>query len=120
MAITQGEIDDAIELFSAINVSIIGQITTRKMMGGLTIFSEGRAFALYHPDQGYFLKSDKQTHAAYEAEGLARFVIGEKDGKALTMNYYAVPDSAYDDHDILTHWTRLALDAALRAKPKKR
>ena len=115
MAISQSEIDDAIEFFS-----VIGPVTTRKMMGGLTVFFESRAFAIYDPSQGYFLKSDKHTHDIYETAGLSKFVVGEKDGVVQTMNYYAVPEAAYDDPDILREWTRHALDAALRAKPKKR
>lgn len=115
MPISQTEIDDAVELFSA-----LGPIRTRKMMGGLTIYAQDVTFAIYDPDQGYFLKSDKQTQALYEAEGLSRFTF-EMKGKTAIMNYYALPEDAYDDPEVLERWARLALDAGLRAKkPKKK
>jgi len=50
MAITQTEIEDAIELFSG-----LGPIRTRKMMGGLAIYAHDVTFAMYDPNQGYFL-----------------------------------------------------------------
>lgn len=114
MPITQTEIDDAIELFSR-----LGPIRTRKMMGGLTIYAQDVTFAIYDPDQGYFLKSDKQTQDIYEAEGLDRFTF-EMKGKTASMNYYALPEEAYDDPETLELWARRALDVALRAKKPKR
>lgn len=115
MAIAQTEVDDAVEMFQR-----LGPIHTRKMMGGLTIYAQDVTFAIYDPDQAYFLKSDKQTQHIYEAEGLARFTFEMKD-KTASMNYYAMPEAAYDDPDILEQWARMALDVALRAKrPKKK
>ena len=115
MAITQTEVDDAVEMFS-----VLGPIRTRKMMGGLTIYAQDVTFAIYDPDQGYFLKSDTQTQGIYEAEGLKRFTF-EMKGKTASMNYYALPEAAYDDSDTLEKWARLALDVGLRAKkPKKK
>ena len=115
MAISQTEIDDAIELFAC-----LGPIRTRKMMGGLTIYAQDVTFAIYDPVQGYFLKSDGQTQPLYEAEGLERFTF-EMKGKTASMNYYALPEDAYDDPDVLELWARRALDVALRAKkPKKK
>ena len=115
MAISQTEIDDAVEMFS-----VLGPIRTRKMMGGLTIYAQDVTFAIYDPDQGYFLKSDTHTQEIYEAEGLERFTF-EMKNKTASMNYYAMPEAAYDDPDILEEWARMALDVALRAKkPKKK
>jgi TfoX/Sxy family transcriptional regulator of competence genes len=39
--VAQGDIDRAIELFSG-----LGDITTRKMMGGLCLYHEGTIFAI--------------------------------------------------------------------------
>ena len=114
MAITQTEIDDAEELFS-----VLGPIRTRKMMGGLAIYAQDVTFSIYDPDQGYFLKSDKETQPIYEAEGLERFTFEMKD-KIASMNYYAMPEAAYDDPEVLERWARMALDVALRAKKPKR
>lgn len=118
MPITPTEVEDAMAQFS-----MLGPIRTRKMMGGLTLYAHNVTFAIYDPDQGYFLKSDDQTHADFEAVGAAKFSMDTKDGKTLTMNYYALPDEAYDDPEICEHWARKSLDVALRAaaakKPKR-
>ena len=115
MAISQSEIDDAIEFFS-----VIGPVTTRKMMGGLTIYAQDVTFAIYDPDSGYYLKSDAQTHDIFEEAGVSKFTFEMKDGKSATMNYYAMPEACYDDPDELLLWARRSLDVALRAKPKAR
>jgi DNA transformation protein len=41
MGVAQGDIDRAIELFSG-----LGDITTRKMMGGLCLYHDGTIFAI--------------------------------------------------------------------------
>ena len=115
MPITQTEIQDAIEMFSG-----LGPIRTRKMMGGLTIYAQDVTFAIYDPDQGYFLKSDDQTHDIFEDAGVSKFTFEMKNGKSATMNYYAMPDECYDDPDECLIWARRSLDVALRAKAKKK
>ncbi|WP_017930298.1 TfoX/Sxy family protein [Robiginitomaculum antarcticum] len=115
MPITPTEIEDAMAQFS-----MLGPIRTRKMMGGLTLYAHDVTFAFYAPDQGYFLKSDAQTHADFEAAGMARFIFVAKSGKSGTMNYFAMPDAAYDDPEICEHWARKSLDVALRAAAKKK
>lgn len=115
MAISQTEIDDAIEMFSP-----LGPIRTRKMMGGLTIYAHDMTFAIYDPDSGYYLKSDAQTHDLFEEAGVSKFTFEMKDGKSATMNYYAMPEDCYDDPDALMYWARLSLDVALRANSKKK
>lgn len=115
MAISQTEIDDAIELFSG-----LGPIRTRKMMGGLTIYAHDLTFAIYDPDSGYYLKSDDQTHQTFEEAGQSKFTFEMKDGKSATMNYYTLPEDCYDDPEALMRWARLSLDVAMRANAKKR
>ena len=114
MPITQTEIDDTVELFS-----MLGPIRVRKMMGGLAIYAHDVTFAMYDPEQGYFLKSDALTHREYEAEGMRKFEFETKDGKTLTMNYYGMDDAFYDDAELRETWARKALDVALRAAALK-
>ena len=115
MPITQTEVDDAVEMFSA-----LAPIRTRKMMGGLSIYAQDVTFAIYDPDRGYYLKSDDLTHDEFERAGVEKFSFEMKDGKVATMNYYAMPEECYDDPDSLLTWARLSLDVALRAKRKKK
>jgi len=114
MAITQGEIDMVLELFEP-----LAPIKYRKMMGGLTIYAADVTFAIYDPDEGYYLKSDEQTHHYFEDEGLSKFEFAKKDGSIATMNYFPMPERC-DDPEELEVWARRSLDVALRAKAKKK
>jgi len=115
MPITQTEIADAEDLFSP-----VGVIRTRKMMGGLMIYANDLPFALYDPDNGYFLKVDDINRADFIEAGIEPFTFEMKDGKTAKMNYYALPELCYDDPDELEIWGRKAYEAALRAKAKKK
>lgn len=115
MAITQSEIDMVLELFEP-----LAPIKYRKMMGGLTIYAADVTFAIYDPDEGYYLKSDDQTHHYFEDEGLSKFEFAKKDGSIATMNYFPMPERCYDDPEELEIWARRSLDVALRAKAKKK
>ena len=99
--------------------SPFGAITIRKMFGGAGIYCDGRIFAICD-DEDVWLKVDDVTRAKFEEAGLKPFEI-EMNGKKGTMSYYKPPDDIYDDNDVLTYWTGLALGAAQRAaKPKKK
>ena len=115
MAITQNDIDMVLELFEP-----LAPIKTRKMMGGLTIYSADVTFAIYDPDEGIYLKSDEETHVLFEDENLSKFEFAKKDGNVATMNYYPMPERCYDDPEELEIWARRSLDVALRAKAKNK
>lgn len=98
-----------------------GSIRIRKMFGGAGVYCDGLFIALLDDDMLYF-KADDATREAFEKEGLKRFIFQPKDGPAMAMNYYAAPETAYEDDDELRRWTALALEAARRqtaGKPKK-
>ncbi len=92
-----------------------GVITIRKMFGGAGVYCDGAIFAITGDDD-LWLKVDDVTRAEFETAGLAPFVVEFSKGKAGTMSYYNAPDEIYDDNDVLTHWTELALGASRRAK----
>jgi len=119
MSISQTEIDDAVEMFSGALFSALGPIRTRKMMGGLTLYAHDLTFAIYDPDQGYFLKVDETNREDYLTEGLEPFQFEFKNGKSGTMNYYPMPERCYDDPEERSVWARKAVDVALRAHAKK-
>jgi len=96
----------------------IGTITSRPMMGGRTIYCDGTVFAIAVQGELLF-KADAESDAIWDAEGAARFVYGEKDGKPQTMNYRHAPSDVYDDADALCRWAELAIAAGRRVKPKR-
>ncbi|MBU6267707.1 MAG: TfoX/Sxy family protein [Sphingomonadales bacterium] len=98
----------------------IGELRSRAMMGGATLYCGGTVFAIVDEDQLWF-KADKVSDAVWDAEGCPRFTY-DAGGKTGTMNYRRAPDAVYDDADELRRWGELALEAGRRAparKPKK-
>jgi DNA transformation protein len=96
----------------------IGTVTTRRMMGGATLYCDGTVFAILAFDELWF-KADAESDAAWDSAGADRFTYDAK-GRTMVMNYRRAPPDAYDDADALRDWARLAIEAGLRAPPRKR
>lgn len=93
-----------------------GQVSIRRMFGGKGIYVDGRIVAcdLYGE---LMIKGDSDSSDEIEAAGGARWTYTHnKTGKAVSMPYWSLPSSAYDDDDERRHWARLAVEAGLRAK----
>jgi DNA transformation protein and related proteins len=102
MAVSDSEIAFAHELFEG-----LGPITHRKMMGGLSVYSDGQIFAILSSTGRVYLKASGTFAEEMAAEGSERFEMG--DGKG--MNYWTLPDAALDDPDAACDWARRALAA---------
>lgn len=99
-----------------------GQITSRKMFGGLALYIDGRIFAMVDGmgDNLLWFKSDAESDAIWDAEGCERFTFDFGDGKmAGSMNCRRAPDDVYDDVDAMRRWAHVAIAAAMRAPVKK-
>ncbi|HYE50206.1 MAG TPA: TfoX/Sxy family protein [Azospirillaceae bacterium] len=96
----------------------LGEVKVRAMFGGHSLSIDGLTFALIAEDVLY-LKADGGNRPAFEAEGLKPFAPFE-DEPHKTMSYYPPPDTAFDEPDELLRWARTALEAALRARAKKK
>ncbi|MFZ4508499.1 MAG: TfoX/Sxy family protein [Fimbriimonas sp.] len=92
-------------------------ITSRKMFGGIGLYSDGVFFAVIDNDRLYF-KSDAETDPTYEAHGSAQWVI-EGDPPS-PMPYREVPASVFAGPD-LGAWIDAAVAVATRKKsaPKR-
>ncbi len=102
-----------------------GPCAARRMFGGWGISVEGLSIAIL-ADLGegdtLWLKADETTRARFEAAACKRFSYLVK-GEPKSMNYYAAPSDAMESPQFMAPWSRLALEAALRAraaKPAKR
>ncbi|MEO6326454.1 MAG: TfoX/Sxy family protein [Thermoanaerobaculia bacterium] len=93
-------------------LSSIASIRTRRMFGGLGIYSGDLFFALADDDVLYF-KVDEETKSDFEAAGSRPFVPFEG---ATTMGYWNVPAEVLEDTDALGVWMRKAIAVAARAK----
>ena len=96
-----------------------GPVTTRAMFGGWGIYHEGAFFALIMEDALYF-KGDDENRAEYERAGLAQAIYRSRIGETIAMSYYAAPEEALEDPQVMARWARLGYAAALRAATAKR
>lgn len=92
----------------------LGPVKIKKMFGGKSVYFEGVILAI-ETDGEIFLKADATSAPQFEAAGARQWTYDGK-GKSVKMPYWSVPDAALDDPDELSSWTKLAFEAAVRAK----
>ena len=109
MSLSAADISFAKEIFAA-----LPDLTTRKMFGGLGIYSEGQIFALVRSDGSLLIKAQDGPFAdRLAAMGCEKWLYTRKDGAASSMPYWTMPESAVDDPEVAAELARDAL-AALR------
>ncbi len=94
-----------------------GPIVTRRMFGGVGIYSGDIFFALIDNDILY-LKTDDSNRKDFERAGSGPFRPAGEGGE--TMMYYSVPVSVLEDADALAAWGRKAIAVAMAAKQRKK
>jgi len=87
----------------------LGQLSTRKMFGGLALYHDGTIFALMRSDGAVLLKGVGDFIAELEAEGATQWTHVKPDGATGTMPYWTLPEAALDDPEIACDWARRAL-----------
>ena len=102
MSVSDEDIAFVHELFEA-----VGPISHRKMMGGLSIYSDGQIFGILSSDGRIYLKAKDAFAEALAVEGAEKFEMGDGRG----MNYWTLPEAALDDPELAGGWARRALDA---------
>ncbi len=107
MAVSAGDIEFIQDLFADLAL-----ITTRKMMGGLTIYSDGLVFAILDASGQLYLKAAGDFAKRLEAAGSTLFTFTGKNGKTRSMNYWTMPNAALDDPELAAEWAKGALNAA--------
>jgi DNA transformation protein len=88
-------------------------LRSRRMFGGVGIYSHDIFFALLSDDTLY-LKVDDTTRGDFEARGMGPFRPFGEDGE--TMQYYQVPDDLLENPDDLAAWAARALEVARRIR----
>ncbi len=105
MSLSQQQIDHTLELFNG-----LGALTTRTMMGGLCIYSDGQIFAILHSDGSVWLKGAKEFAERLTGEGWERWTYSRDGKKSTAMPYWRLPEDALDDPDLACEWVRKALE----------
>jgi len=104
LSVTAEEIAFAKDLFAG-----LGEITTRRMMGGLCLYHEGTIFAILHPSGGLMIKGAGAFQGELEAMGCARWTYQREGKKETAMPYWELPGTALDDPEEAAALARRAL-----------
>ena len=104
MSVSEADIAFARELFSG-----LGDLTQRKMMGGLCLYREGTIFAILNSDGSIWLKGAGAFKDRLEAEGWERWTYQRESGTVTAMPYWRLPDGALDDPEEAVRLAREAL-----------
>jgi DNA transformation protein len=100
-------------------LSSLGQVRIRKMFGGAGVYLDELMFATIF-DDGLYFRVDQETQARFREAGSTPALFRMKDGRELEMSYWSAPEEALESPDEAEPWARLALEAAMRSKAKKR
>ena len=93
----------------------LGPVSIRRLFGGKGIYFDGVIVAIVLRGE-LMLKADEQSAPAFEAAGCKQWTYtGSRHGKLVSMPYWIIPDSAFDDPDEMAVWARRAHEAGRRA-----
>ena len=81
----------------------VGDVTHRKMFGGVGLFTAGSMFAIIDSSGALFLKADDSNRARFEDAG------AERHGR---MPYWSVPADVESDRARLLEWATLSAAVA--------
>lgn len=95
---------------------VTSNVRSRRMFGGVGIYSGDWFFALIDDDTLYF-KVDDTNRGDFVARGMGPFRPYGPDGES--MQYYAVPADVLEDAEALEPWVRSAVEVAGRKKGRK-
>ena len=96
----------------------LGPVSARRMFGGYGIYIDKLMFALVADDTLY-LKVDDGSREEFLAADLEPFSYANK-GKIFQLSYYAAPEDALENAELMRDWARKAVDAAMRAAGSKK
>jgi len=97
----------------------LGTLSSRRMMGGMTLYLDGTVFAILD-DGELWLKADALSDVLWDEAGCPRFTYEMGEGRTGTMNYRRAPAEVYDDGEMLREWAALALEAGRRGPVRKK
>jgi len=95
----------------------LSSVTSRRMFGGVGLYSEGLFFGLIDDDTLYF-KVDDSNRGDFERRGSKPF-CPFPDKSEFSMSYFNVPADLLEDAEELSHWARKSVGIALAAANKK-
>jgi DNA transformation protein and related proteins len=96
-------------------LAAVPALSTRRMFGGVGLYSGEWFFALIDDDVLFFKVDDANRHD-YVSRGMKAFMpIPDK----ASMGYFQVPEDVIEEAEELTRWARRSVEVAQRKKVTK-
>jgi len=105
VSVSDSDIAFASDLFAA-----LGKISSRRMMGGASLYCNGQIFACLDREATLYLKASGEFAKQMQAAGARQFSSVGKDGKTHNMGYWTIPEAALDEADMASQWAQNALE----------
>ena len=109
MAVPEEYIDYIMDQLKA-----VGDVSPRKMFGGVGIFKQGKMFGMLNSKGAFLLKVDDSNIQDYISRGMSPFTHDKN--KTSKMPYYEVPLEVIEDPEQLKDWSEKSIEIALRSK----
>ena len=100
-------------------LDLVNSVTSKRMFGGVGIYSTEVFFALIDNDTLYFKVND-ETRPAYVRERMKPFIPDPSRPESAMNGYYEVPVSVLEDRDELAAWAARAMAAGAASVRSKR
>jgi DNA transformation protein len=94
----------------------LGRVSTRRMFGGVGLYSGGLFFGLIDDDTLFF-KTDASNYAEYQARRMPRFMPPANRPLGPT-GYHQVPADIIEEGESLVSWGRKAVAVALTSQTR--
>ncbi len=91
----------------------LGRVTMRRMFGKNGVFCDRLMFGMVTDDTLY-VRVDDQNRDVFQEAASAPPLSYEKQGRAIDLSFWRVPERLLDEPDALVAWARAALAAARR------
>ena len=95
----------------------LGDLRSRIMFGGHSIFMHGLMVAIID-DETLYLKADDVNRPAFEKDGMRPFTYVSR-GRRIALSYWEAPPAVIEEPEELQRWFREAASAARRAQSAK-
>jgi len=113
MAVSDGFLDFVLE-----QLEPLGNVSARRMFGGVGLYSGDLFFAVLDNDTLFF-KVDETNIGAFVDAGMGPF-RPYPDKPEASMNYYQVPVNVLEDRDELVTWAGRAVEVSRAARQSRR
>lgn len=98
-------------------LEIFGEITYKKMFGGVGFYKDGVMFGGLMGGS-FHLKVDDKTRPEFEKAGMKSFFHNPKSKNK--PKYYEVPVEIIEDREALAKWATKAYEVAVKSKKSKK